>query len=136
MRVRLLLAAGVLSFVPAFVRAQDVPAAAPVPTAPIVAQRGGSVELSLSGGFYRLDKPFNEYLSTSDVRIVNDTANLRPVMEVGLLRLTYHLSSHIGIGASIGIANRLKPFVGNGALLLAPFGSLTYTLGSSTLALV
>ena len=46
MRVRLLWAAGVLSLVPATVRAQDVPAAVPVqePPAPSAAHRGGSLE--------------------------------------------------------------------------------------------
>jgi outer membrane protein OmpA-like peptidoglycan-associated protein len=125
------LAAGVLSFVPAFVRAQDVPATVPVqgPPATAAAHRGGSFELSLGGGVFLVDGALNRYLSTSDVRIVNGMASLRRWMEVGQLRVTYHLSPHFGLGAGIGIANRLKRFVGNGALLVAPFVASTYTFG-------
>jgi outer membrane protein OmpA-like peptidoglycan-associated protein len=129
MRVRLLLAAGVLSFVPAFVRAQDVPAAAPVPTAPIVAQRGGSWEFSLGGGLFLVDSTLNRYLSSGASRIVNKDDSLSRLMEVGRLRVTYNFSSHLGLGAGIGIANGLRN-VGNdnGALLIAPFLALSYTL--------
>ena len=121
MRVRLLLAAGVLSFVPAFVRAQDVPAAAPAqePSAPFSAHREGSFEFSLSGGLSLVDKAFNTYLSTSTTRIANP--NPGAVMMGGQLRATFNLSSHLGIGAGAGMTN------GNGALLIAPFGALTYT---------
>jgi len=121
MRVRLLLAAGVLSFVPAFARAQDVPAAAPVQVspAPIAAHRGGSVEVSLSGGFSLIDKAFNDFLSLDTVRIANQDPGA--VMMGGQLRVTWNFSPHLGLGLGAGVTN------GNGAILMAPFGALTYT---------
>ena len=129
MRVRLLLAAGVLSFVPAVVRAQDVPAAAPVqePTALITVHREGSFEFSFGGGVSLVDKAFNSFLSRSTTRIVNGKDSLSRVMEGGQLRLTYNLSSRLGLGAGIGVANGLRFANDNGALLIAPFGALTYT---------
>jgi len=130
MRMRLLLAAGVLSFVPAFVRAQDVPATAPVqePPATAAAHRGGSFEFSLSGGFSLLDEGFYEYFSTNTTRVVNASSGRE--MIGGQLRATYNFSPHLGFGAGIGIANGVKFASDNGALLLlAPFGALTYTFG-------
>jgi outer membrane protein OmpA-like peptidoglycan-associated protein len=127
MRVRLLVAAGVLSFVPAIVRAQDVPAAAPVqgPAAPVAAHRGGSVEFSLGGGFSLVDKAFNTFLSGPTVRVVNDAilyGQPSGLILGGQFRLTWNLTTHFGLGVGAGVTN------GNGALLTAPFGALTYTL--------
>jgi outer membrane protein OmpA-like peptidoglycan-associated protein len=120
MRMKLLLAAGVLSFVPAFARAQGVPAAAPA-----AAHRGGSFEFSLSGGFSLLDKVFYDHFSTDTARIVNGSSGRE--MIGGQLRATYNFSSHLGLGVGVGIANGLKFASDNGALALAPFGALTYT---------
>jgi outer membrane protein OmpA-like peptidoglycan-associated protein len=121
MRVRLLVAAGVLSFVPAFVRAQGVPAAVPVQAAPAptAAHREGSFEFSFGGGFSVVDRAFNSYLSRSATRIANP--NPGALMMGGQLRATVHLSPHLGLGAGAGMTN------GNGALLIAPIGALTYT---------
>jgi len=121
MRMRLVLAAGALCFVPAFGQAQDVPAAEPAQEPPtvIAAHREGSLEFSLGGGISLVDKAFNAFLSTSTTRIVNP--NPGAVMMGGELRATYNLSAHLGIGAGAGLTN------GNGALLIAPFGALTYS---------
>jgi OOP family OmpA-OmpF porin len=122
MRIRPLLAAGVLWFAPAVVRAQDVPAAVPArePSAPVATRRQGSVELSLGGGFSLVDRALNSYLSLNTTRIANP--NPGRVMMGGQVRATINVSRHLGLGAGAAMTN------GNGALLIAPFGALTYTL--------
>jgi OmpA-OmpF porin, OOP family len=119
MRVRLLIAAGVLAFVPALAHAQDVPAAEPAPS-PAAAHREGSFEFTLGGGFSFIDQAFNGYLSTNTTRIANP--NPGRLMGGGELRLTWNVTRHLGLGAGAGITN------GNGAILLAPFGALTFTM--------
>jgi OmpA-OmpF porin, OOP family len=121
MRVRLLIAAGVLSFGPALVCAQDVPPAesAQSPAVPAAAHREGSLEFTVGGGFSLIDKSLNAHLSTNAIHIVNP--NPRPTMLGGEVRLAWNVSRRLGLGVGAGMAN------GNGAFLIAPFGALTYT---------
>jgi OmpA-OmpF porin, OOP family len=122
MRVRHLVAAGLLSFVPAFVRAQDVPPAEPAQDAPAptAAYREGSIEFTAGAGIFVVDKALNAHLSLNTVQIANPGPSA--LMGGGEMRVTWNLSRHLGIGAGAAMHN------GNGALLIAPFGALTYTL--------
>ena len=121
MRVRALLLAGLPALLPTIAAAQDAPAAAaPQVPVPAVSQRGGSFELTLGGGVSAVNSGLNDSLSTSVVRIVN--RNHGALMMGGQVRATYNASRHLGVGLGAAMTN------GNGAVLITPFGALTYTL--------
>jgi outer membrane protein OmpA-like peptidoglycan-associated protein len=124
MRTRVVLAVGALAvLVPVLAGAQQPrpmprPAGTSLPRPIGVADRSGSVELSLGAAGLSVDQAFNAYLVG---RGIADASPSRFLFG-GVGRLGYNFSRSLGISAGAGLG------FGNGTTLLTPFAALTYTV--------